>query len=102
MTIALEEGLSINARKTRTMSSSQRQTAAGIILNKGINGRRREYDTLKAILYNCKRHGPRSQNHANHPHFAEHLAGRIHWLSSLNSGWGAKLQLTFEDIDWTQ
>ncbi len=99
--IAWEEGFTINPRKTRLMPQSQRQTAAGLILNEGLNGRRKDYDLLKAILYNCQKYGPQSQNHNHHPHFREHLTGRIHWLASLNTRWGQKLHTAFTHIDWT-
>ena len=101
MAIALEEGLTVNARKTRTMPKSQRQSAAGLILNTGVNARRSEYDALKAILHNCQRQGPESQNREGHSNFAAHLLGRVHWLATLNQGWGEKLVASYQNIDWS-
>lgn len=100
MAITLEEGLAINARKTRTMHRSQKQSAAGLILNSKLNARRTDYDQLKAILHNCRQQGPASQNHQAHPHFAAHLKGRVAWIASLNPAWGEKLQSTYSAIDW--
>ena len=99
--IALQEGFQINHRKTQTMPQSQRQSAAGLILNEKANARRAEYDRLKAILHNCQRFGPASQNHQAHPQFEAHLRGRVEWLSSLNPKWGEKLRNTCQHIDWS-
>src|SRR5262249_4157661 len=38
--------------------------AVGVVANAHPNVRWNEYDCLKAILYNCVRHGPASQNRA--------------------------------------
>jgi hypothetical protein len=100
MAIALEEGLTINPRKTRTMPRSQRQAAAGLTLNEKINIKRSDYDTLKAILHNCIQHGPSSQNHQDHPRFADHLKGRIEWLALIHPGRGEKLRSLYFNINW--
>lgn len=100
MAIALEEGLAINARKTRTMHKSQSQTAVGLILNEQMNARRADYDLLKAILNNCQKHGPQSQNRKSHPNFQAHLQGKVEWIESLNPRWGKKLQATYQTIEW--
>ncbi len=60
--IALEEGHDVNFRKTRFMRQSQRQLATGIVLNDRPNVKREAFETLKAILHNCVRLGPDSQN----------------------------------------
>lgn len=102
MAIALEEGLAVNARKTRVMKSSQRQTTAGLVLNEKLNASRGEFDTLKAILHNCRHHGVTLQNREGHPKYAAHLRGRIDWFSSLNPAWGEKLRKAFAQIDWEE
>src|SRR6266446_5572440 len=51
--IALEEGFEVHTRKTRFMRQGVRQQVAGIVLNVRPNVCRKEYDRLKAILFNC-------------------------------------------------
>lgn len=99
--IAWEEGFRVRHRKTAMIPNSQRQTAVGIVLNHRPNLVRNEYDLLKAILYNCIRFGPQSQNRSAHDHFAAHLLGRIHWLRSLHSAHGEKLLQLYQRIEWT-
>jgi hypothetical protein len=61
---------------------------------------RRDFDRLKAILTNCARHGPATQNRANHPDFAAHLQGKLGWASFIDPAKGAKLREIFGRIDW--
>jgi hypothetical protein len=98
--IALEEGFEVNHRKTRAMHHSHRQRLAGIVVNEKANVARRDYDRLKAILTNCARHGPASQNRAGHADFAAHLAGRIAYVASINQGRGATLEAIFRSVAW--
>lgn len=98
--IALEEGFEVNARKTRLMRRGVSQRAAGLVLNEQANLPRREFDTLKAILHNCARFGPVSQNRRAHHDFRSHLLGRIAHLTSVNPRRGAKLRAVFERIPW--
>lgn len=98
--IALEEGFEINFRKTKRLAQSQRQQVAGMIINQKVNASRRDFDQLKAILFNCCRDGPASQNRDQHPHFRSHLRGRIEWIKMLNPTWGKKLLRLFDKIAW--
>lgn len=100
LAIIHEEGFLFNARKTRFMRASQRQGAAGAIINAHPNISREEFDRLKAILTNCQRHGPESQNRAQHEDFRGYLMGKIAWTTSLNPARGAKLREIFERIAW--
>ena len=97
--IAIEEGFDLNFQKTRIADSSQRQKAGGVVLNARANLQRTEYDQLKVIVHNCSRFGVESQNRDDHPHFRQHLAGRIAWLELLNPEKGAKLRKKFESIE---
>jgi hypothetical protein len=97
---ALEEGFEVNARKTRFMRSALRQQLCGVVLNAGPNIRRDEYDRLKAILHNCRRHGPQSQNRTGAADFRAHLLGRIAWVKLLNPARGGKLLALFDKIRW--
>ena len=98
--IAQEEGFELNHRKTRTMHRSHRQLLTGIVVNERPNIRRAEFDRLKAMLTNCVRHGPASQNREAHRDFRAHLAGRVAYVASLNPGRARKLQALLAAIDW--
>lgn len=99
--IAAEEGFTIQPHKTRIQRRGQRQRVAGVVVNVRPNVCRREWDRLKAILTNCVRTGPAAQNRANHPHFREHLRGRIAQMAMVNAARGRKLYAIFDRIDWT-
>ena len=98
--IVLDEGHCINPRKTRVRRSGVRQTVTGIVVNDHSNTSRREYDQLKAILHNCERQGPGSQNRGHHNDFRAHLVGRIAWVSSVNPLRGRALRSKFARIRW--
>jgi hypothetical protein len=98
--ILIEEGFRPNHHKTRVLRQGQKQHAAGLVLNEKPNIDRREFDRLKAILTNCARHGPVSQNRENHPDFAAHLAGKLAWVRFIHPVKEAKLREIFERIDW--
>ncbi len=99
--IAQEEGFSVHHRKTRVMRRGVRQRLAGLVVNARPNVPRDEYDRLKAILTNCRRHGPESQNRAAHPNFRAHLLGRVAYVTHVNPARGARLQTICRLIDWT-
>ena len=98
--ILMEEGFTVHHRKTRIMRQSVRQHLAGLVTNQRLNVRRSDFDLLKAILTNCIRHGPDSQNREAHPHFREHLAGRIGFIESINTEKGRRLRAIFDQIAW--
>ncbi|MBN3789757.1 reverse transcriptase family protein [Burkholderia sp. Ac-20353] len=98
--IALEEGFALQWRKTRVMRRGVRQRLAGVVVNRHPNLARDEFDTLKAMLTNCVRHGPASQNRVAHPDFRGYLAGRVAHATMLNDARGAKLQAIFDRIVW--
>ncbi|MGZ2746634.1 reverse transcriptase family protein [Burkholderia stagnalis] len=98
--IALEEGFALQLRKTRVMRRGVRQRLAGVVVNRHPNLARDEFDTLKAILTNCVRHGPTSQNRDAHPDFRGYLAGRVAHATMLNAARGMKLQSIFDKIVW--
>ena len=99
--IIIEEGFHPNHRKTRVMRQSQKQHAAGLVLNDTPNIDRRDFDRLKAILTNCVRHGPESQNRQNHRDFAAHLSGRLAWIRYISPAKEAKLRALFDQIIWS-
>jgi RNA-directed DNA polymerase len=98
--IASEEGFSLNFRKTRVMTESARQRITGIVVNERLSAPRAELDRLRAILHNCHRHGPATQNRDGHADFRAHLRGRVAWIQSLDPQKGARLRALFEQIPW--
>ncbi|KWH34887.1 reverse transcriptase [Burkholderia cepacia] len=98
--IALEEGFALHLRKTRVMRRGMRQQLAGVVVNRHPNLARDEFDLLKAILTNCIRSGPASQNRDARPDFRAHLAGRVAHAAALNAARGAKPRALFDRIAW--
>jgi len=96
--ICIDEGVSLNYKKTRIKRSHQKQRLVGIVVNSEPNIDRQYFDELKAILTNCKRHGIDSQNRDGHPHFRAHLLGRIQYVKSLNKQRGIKLEHIYHEI----
>jgi len=90
--ILSEEGFIVNHRKTRIMRQGVRQRLAGLVANQRLNVLRTDFDRLKATLHNCVRFGLASQNRTAHPHFLEHLEGRIGWVESVNPEKGRRLR----------
>lgn len=97
---AAEEGFTVHHRKTRIMRQGVRQHLAGIVVNRHPNIRRLEFDRLKAILVNCRRHGPENQNHESHPDFRAHLNGRVAFVEQLHPARGNRLRKLFDAISW--
>jgi RNA-directed DNA polymerase len=99
--IVLDEGFEIRHRKTQLMPAGTRQQVAGIRLNVHPNIPREAFDELKAILHNCLRYGPDSQNRTGRPHFRDHLNGRLAYWSSICPDRIIKLREMFDRIEWT-
>jgi RNA-directed DNA polymerase len=98
--ILLEEGFAVHHRKTRIMRQGVRQHLAGLVANQSINVMRTDFDRLKAILTNCVRLGPASQNRAAHPSFRSHLEGRVGFVETINPTKGERLRAILDRIQW--
>ncbi len=98
--IVLEQGFSVNHRKTRIMRQGVRQRLAGLTANQRVNVIRADFDRLKATLTNCVRKGAASQNREGHPMFRAHLEGRVGFVESINPAKGRRLRRIFEQIAW--
>ena len=97
----MEEGFVVHHRKTRIMRQGVRQQLAGIVVNARTNVSRVDYERLKATLVNSIRHGPQSQNRAEHHNFRAHLSGRISFVEMINPARGEKLRQLFVQIsEW--
>lgn len=95
------EGFRVNPAKTRIRRQHQRQVVTGIVVNGGTNLARPEFDRLKAVLHDCRQHGPAAASHAGHLDFRAHLLGRISWVTALNPARGARLLAVFDAVDWS-
>jgi len=98
--IVRDERFVVHKGKRRVLRNNQRQMVAGVVVNSRPNIRRTEFDRLKATLHNCVQSGPAAQNREKHPRFADHLRGRIAFVTQLNADRGAKLLAMYERIDW--
>lgn len=98
--IVAEEGFSVHPRKTRLMRSSIRQHLAGLTVNQRPNLARREFEQLEAILTNCVRHGPATQNREQYPDFRRHLEGRVEFATMVNRQRAEKLRALLRSIQW--
>ena len=100
--IVRQERFRLNSAKRRILRSHQRLTVAGVVVNERTNVSRADFDRLKAILNNCVRLGPSTQNREAVDDFASHLRGRIAHVLQLNRARGEKLTAIFNRIDWNR
>lgn len=100
--IVRKERFRTNRAKRRVVRNNQRQQVTGVVVNRHPNVCRQEFDRLKAVLTNCIRRGPSTQNHARHADFAAHLRGAIAHVAHLNPARGTKLLALFQQIDWNR
>jgi hypothetical protein len=82
------------------MRQGVRQHLAGLVTNQRVNIVRTDFDRLKAILTNCVRFGPESQNREAQPRFRLHLEGRVGFVESINPARGQRLRTLFNRISW--
>jgi hypothetical protein len=100
--VALEEGFSVNHHKTRVMRQGVRQQLTGVVVNRQVSLRRRDLELLEAILTNCVRFGPASQNREGLADFRAHLEGRVGFVGMVNRERGLPLRALFEAIRWEE
>ena len=96
----MEEGFSVNHRKTRIKRQGVCQHLAGVVVNRKLSVRRHDTELLEAILTNCARLGPESQNRTGVPDFRAHLEGRIGFVSMVDRLKGQRLRAVFDSIRW--
>lgn len=100
--IVIEEGFRPRFRKTRVERAAGRQTLVGLTVNVAPAVPRAERDRLRAILTNCVRHGPASQNRERHADFRAHLEGRVAWIAHVNPAHARRLVPLLAAIDWAR
>ncbi|MFT4114903.1 reverse transcriptase family protein [Silvibacterium sp.] len=98
--IVTEEGFHIHPRKTKLMRRGVRQHLAGLTLNTQPNLPRREMERLEAILTNCVRKGPTSQNRDGHADFRRHLEGKVAFATMVHPARSAHLRALLAQIQW--
>lgn len=98
--VLMQEGFSVNHRKTRIMRRGVRQHLAGLVANEHFNVIRADFDRLKATLTNCVRLGPETQNREAHPAFRAHLEGRVGFVEQINPARGNRLRAILNQIHW--
>ena len=98
--IIRRERFQSNRKKRQVLRAHQRQSIAGVVVNAKPNVSRVDFDRLKAILTNCMRSGPASQNRDRVDDLAAHLRGRIAHVSQLNPARGERLLAIYQKIDW--
>ncbi len=100
--IVQDEGFRLNARKTHVMPRGGRQRLAGLVVNERPRVAREQVDALRAILHNCRVHGPSTQNRGDVTAWEEHLRGRIAWVAQHDPVRGGRLQAEHDAIDWSR
>ena len=98
--IAIDEGFALNFKKTRVMTAADRQRITGLVVNDKLSVPRAEVDRLRAILHNCVRSGPESQNRDAHADFRAHLRGRVEWIAAVDPKKGERLRAMWNQIRW--
>jgi len=100
--VIASEGFTVHAGKVRVMRRHQRQTLAGLVVNDRPRVSRADYDNLRALLNNARRHGAASQNHTNHPDFRAHVLGLIAWIGASDDVRRERLLRMADEVDWTR
>lgn len=96
--VLLDEGLHAAHHKTRIMCQGTSQRSCGLVLNERSCLPRRERQQLEAILFNCVRHGPSTQNRCDRPNFRAHLQGRVAHAGQFDRS--GRLRELMAAIDW--
>lgn len=90
--IVSNEGFRLHDGKMRFLRAGRRQEVTGVVVNRKVNVRRKEYDRLKAIIHNARRAGSlESQNRERRPHFRAYLLGLASHVAQLNPDRGRRL-----------
>lgn len=100
--IAASEGFRVNERKTAVLPRAGRQVLGGLVVNERPHVGRVEVDRLKAVLHNCVRSGPSSQNREGVLDFRGHLTGRVAWVAQHDAARGARLRAALDAVDWSR
>lgn len=94
------EHFTVHPDKVRIMHRHQRQRLAGLVVNDRPQVARSDYDNLRALLHNARRHGASSQNHDDHPDFRAHVYGLIAWMGATGEARRRRLLDLAATVDW--
>ncbi|MFN7974826.1 MAG: reverse transcriptase domain-containing protein [Acidobacteriota bacterium] len=86
-----QEGLAENGEKTRIMRHGRRQEVTGVVVNEKLGVTREERRRLRAILHNCAKNGLARENRGAHPRFADHLKGKVSFVTMVDPERGKPL-----------
>ena len=95
-----DHGFRESRAKRRLRGPSRRRFMAGLIVNDKLNVPKEQIRELRAIIHNCKKDGPSSQNSDNRSNFREHLYGRVGYVRSVNQIAGDRLLTMLNEVDW--
>jgi hypothetical protein len=98
--IALDEGFSVQFRKTRFVRRGAAQRLAGLVVNERPNVPRRQFDRLKAMLHRAAQGGPAAVSGLRKGNPEAQLLGRIGWIEQANPARGKKLRALFARVAW--
>lgn len=96
--IALEEGFSVNEKKTRVLRKSAQQSVTGVVVNEKASLPREELRKLRAILHRAGKEGLEAQNREGRPNYRAWLAGKIAYVRMVRPDLGAKMLSEFEKL----
>jgi hypothetical protein len=82
------------------MRRGVRQALSGLVVNEKLGIGRGEYDSLKALLWNCLRTGAAVQNRDGRGEWREHLLGRVSFVESISPARGARLREMLGRVEW--
>ncbi|WP_439028766.1 reverse transcriptase family protein [Gordonia terrae] len=94
------ENFTVHDDKVRIMRRHQQQRLAGLVVNDRPQVARSDYDNLRALLHNARRHGAASQNHDDHPDFRAHVYGLIAWVGATREERRRRLLTMADAVDW--
>jgi len=98
--IAGDEGFEASEKKSRVRRAGEQQVLAGLVVNAHPAVPRKERELLEAILFNCVRHGPESQNRDERGDFRAWLEGRVAWVAHVCPRHGESLRALLQRIVW--
>jgi retron-type reverse transcriptase len=96
--VALDEGFSLQEKKTRVQRRGARQTVTGLVVNDRPGVVRREVRRLRAILHRARSEGLEAQNREGRPNFRAWLLGKIAYVGMARPEVGAKLRAALEAL----
>lgn len=98
--IVKEEGFEVSAKKTFIQRRGSCQKVTGVVVNDRPNVPRWHRRMLRAIVHNCVKQGPQSQNRKGNPRFRELVMGHIAFVTMVNPEAGKRLSAEAARIRW--